>query len=211
MTIRLQEVHPSLVHLPLALVPTAIGADLVGRATGDRDLLGAGRRGMALAPAGAAVSAATGLIAQEEVNVHDATMDMLITHRNINLAATVMTGLMALWRSKRDRPSVTYLGLGLAGIGALAYSAYLGGRLVYEFGVGVAPAGGQWRADAPELGAGHPGRFARAAATDLAHGVKHLGQELAKGKIVPWLTNGADGHAQGAAEAESPTAASSRA
>jgi hypothetical protein len=138
-------------------------------------------------------------------------MDMLITHRNINLAATVMTGLMALWRSKQDRPSVTYLGLGLAGIGALAYSAYLGGRLVYEFGVGVAPAGGQWRADAPELGAGHPGRFARAAATDLAHGVKHLGQELAKGKIVPWLTNGADGHAQGAAEAESPTAASSRA
>ncbi|HEX6965017.1 MAG TPA: DUF2231 domain-containing protein [Gemmatimonadaceae bacterium] len=190
MTIRLQEVHPSLVHLPIALVPVAIGADIMGRATGNRSLLEMGRRSMELAAAGAAVSAMSGLVAQEEVNVHDETMDMLITHRNINLAATVMTGLLALWRSERYRPSRTYLGLGLASIAAFVYSAYLGGTLVYQYGVGVAPAGGQWRANAPAIGAGRPAAVVKDVATDLAHGVKHLVQELAKGKLVPWLTDG---------------------
>lgn len=191
MAIRLQEMHPSLVHLPISLLPVAISADVLGRATGSRTLLETGRRTMQVAAVGAALAAVSGLIAQEEVNVRDETMDMLITHRNINLAATVVAGLMAVWRAGRYRPSLAYLGVGFAGIGALAYSAYLGGTLVYKHGVGVEPAGGQYRQNPPELGAaGETGAFARDAAIDLAHGVKHLVQELAQGKIVPWLTDG---------------------
>ena len=190
MSIRLHEVHPSLVHLPITLLPVAIGADLLGQVTGNRTLLELGKRTIGLAAAGAAVSAVTGLIAQEEVNVHDETMDMLITHRNINLAATLVTGLLATWRARRDRPTLAYLGLGLAGIGAVAYSAYLGGTLVYQHGVGVAPAGGQWRENEPALGAGETGRVVKDVATDLAHGVKHLAQELRQGKIAPSLTDG---------------------
>lgn len=199
MTIRLQEVHPSVVHLPIALLPVAIAADIVGRATGSRTLLEIGKRAITVAAAGAAVSAVSGLIAQEEVNVQGPTMDMLITHRNINLAATITAGLMAAWRSGRDRPSLGYIALGLAGIGAVGYSAYLGGTLVYHHGVGVKPAKGQWRESPPELGAaGQTGTFARDAATDLAHGVKHLAQELKEGKFVPALTGE---HAQPSSEA----------
>ncbi|HEU4563250.1 MAG TPA: DUF2231 domain-containing protein [Gemmatimonadaceae bacterium] len=205
MSIRLQEMHPSLVHFPVALLPLSIGADLIGHLTGSRGLLGFGRRTVAIAAAGAAVSALTGLVAQEEVNVEGKTMDMLITHRNINLAATVATGLMAAWRVQRDRPTLAYLGAGLAGVAALTYSAYLGGTLVYQYGVGIAPAGGQWRPDAPELGEkGETSAFAKDTATDLAHGVKHLAQELAKGQIVPSLTDGWRGRApapQAAADA----------
>ncbi len=36
MKMRLQEIHPSLVHYPLALLPLSIGADLIGRATGNK-------------------------------------------------------------------------------------------------------------------------------------------------------------------------------
>ncbi|HEX5386762.1 MAG TPA: DUF2231 domain-containing protein [Gemmatimonadales bacterium] len=191
MAIRLQEIHPSLVHLPISLLPVAISADALGRATGSRSLLETGRQTIQVAAAGAAVSAVSGLIAQEEVNVQGETMDMLITHRNINLAATVLTGLMAVWRRGRYRPSVAYLGVGFAGIAALIYSAYLGGTLVYKHGVGVEPAGGQYRKNPPEFGvAGETGAFVRGAATDLVHGVKHLVQELAQGKIVPWLADG---------------------
>jgi uncharacterized membrane protein len=213
MAIRLQEVHPSLVHLPISLLPVAIGADLAGRATGNRGLLETGRLAMKVAAVGAALSAVSGLIAQEEVNVHDETMDMLITHRNINLAATVVAGLMATWRGKRYRPSPTYLGIGLAGLAAVTYSAYLGGTLVYKHGVGVEPAGGQYRANPPELGAaGETKAFAAAAVTDLAHGVKHLVQEVAQGKIVPWLTDGRGTPRAAVPErAESSTAESSEA
>lgn len=192
MTLRLQEVHPSLVHFPIALFPVSIGADAVGRATGNRGLLETARHTIELAAVGAALAGVSGLVAQEEVNVEGETMDMLITHRNLNIAATLVMGALALWRSRRYRPSLGYLGLGLAGVGALTYSAYLGGSLVYKHGVGVKRAGGQHRENPPELGeTGENAAFAKDAAVDLVHGVKHLGKETVEGKIVPSLTDGA--------------------
>jgi uncharacterized membrane protein len=192
MTLRLQEIHPSLVHFPIALFPDSIGADAVGRATGNRGLLETARHTIELAAVGAALAGVSGLVAQEEVNVEGETMDMLITHRNLNIAATLVMGALALWRSRRYRPSLGYLGLGLAGVGALTYSAYLGGSLVYKHGVGVKRAGGQHRENPPELGeTGESAAFAKDAAVDLVHGVKHLGKETVEGKIVPSLTAGA--------------------
>jgi len=192
MTLRLQEVHPSLVHFPIALLPVSVGADLVGRATGNHGLLETARHTVAIAAAGAALSGLSGLVAQEEVNADGEARDVLITHRNLNITATLLLGALALWRSRRYRPSLGYLGLGLAGVGTLAYSAYLGGTLVYKHGVGVQRAGGQYREHPPELGeTGRNAAFARDAAADLVHGVKHLGQETAAGRIVPSLTDGA--------------------
>jgi uncharacterized membrane protein len=204
MTLRLQEVHPSLVHFPIALFPVSIGTDVVGRATGNRGLLETARHTIELAAVGAALAGVSGLVAQEEVKVEGETLDMLITHRNLNIAATLVMGALALWRSRRYRPSLGYLGLGLAGVGALTYSAYLGGSLVYKHGVGVEAAGGQYRENPPELGeAGENAAFARDAAVDLVHGVKHLGKETAEGKIVPSLTDGARRRSRVAAKSES--------
>lgn len=188
MAIRLQELHAAAVHFPVALLPVAVGVDLLGHTTGDRRLLEAGRLAIGAAAVGAAVSAITGLIAQEEVNVEGETMDMLITHRNLNLAATVTAGLMARWRARHDRPTAAYLALGLAGIGLVSYTAYLGGTLVYKRGIGVAPAGGQYRENPPELGeTGQTGTFFRTAAKDVVHGAKHLAQEVAQARIAPSL------------------------
>lgn len=191
MTLRLQEVHPSLVHFPIALLPVSVGADVAGRATGNRGLLETARYTIGIAAVGAVLAGVSGLVAQEEVKAEGETMDMLITHRNLNIGATILAGAMAIWRSRRYRPSLGYLGIGLAGAGALAYSAYLGGTLVYKHGVGVKRAGGQYRESPPELGgSGENVAFARDAAADLVHGVRHLGRETAEGKIVPSLTDG---------------------
>jgi len=60
---------------------------------------------------------ATGLGADEEVNVEGESMDMLITHRNVNIVAAIIAGSMAIWRFGLRRPSVAYLLTGVIGIG----------------------------------------------------------------------------------------------
>lgn len=191
MALRLQEMHPALVHIPLACLPLAVAADLVGRVTGRRDLLDFGRSAITVAAAGAVGSALTGLIAGEEVNVEGRSRDMLMTHRNLNVAATLVAIAMALWRRRHARPSARYLGAGMAGIGILGYTAYLGGELVYDYGVGVDPAKGVWRPDAPRLQKGQASTFVRDAAVDVWHGVQHMGEELKQGKIAPALVSAA--------------------
>jgi len=187
MAIRLQQMHPALVHLPITLLPLAVGADAVGRATGNRSIMSFGQKAIAVAAVGAVGAAITGLIAGEEVNVKGASQAMLMTHRNLNFVATVVATCMALWRARHPKPSATYLGVGAAGIGVIAYTAYLGGRLVYDIGVGVEPAHGVYRTDAPALKAGQVGAFFKTAATDLVHGVRHMVEEIGKGQIVPTL------------------------
>ena len=187
MAIRLQEMHPALVQLPIALLPLAVGADVVGSVTGNEPVLSFGQKAICIAAAGAVASAVTGLIAGEEVNVEGALQDMLITHRNLNFIATVVASSMALWRVTHRKPSAAYLGVGAAGVGVLAYTAYLGGKLVYGVGVGVESAHGVYRSDAPALKSGQVGSFVKTAGTDLVHGVQHMIQEVAKGRLIPTI------------------------
>ena len=184
MAIRLQEMHPALVHLPIALLPLAVGADVIGCVTDNEALLSFGQKAIGVAAVGAVGSAVTGLIAGEEVNVEGASEDMLITHRNLNFIATVVASGMALWRVNHRKPNAAYPGVGAVGVGVLAYTAYLGGKLVYEVGVGVEPAKGVYRDDAPALKCGQVGSFVKTAVSDLVHGVQHLVQEVAKGRLI---------------------------
>lgn len=190
MVVRLEQLHPALVHVPIALVPLSIGADVLGGATDSGPLLSFGRTAICIAAAGAAASVATGLIAGEEVNVKGPSMDMLMTHRNLNVIATVVAAGMAAWRGSHREPTLGYLATGMVGVGVVAYTAYLGGKLVYETGVGVEPAHGVYRPDAPTLTLRTAGPFAKAAGTDLVHGVQHMLQELAKGNLVPTIMAG---------------------
>jgi hypothetical protein len=52
-------------------------------------------------------------------------------------------------------------------------------------GVGVEPAHGVYRSDAPALKSGQVDSFLKTAGTDLVHGVQHMIQEVAKGRLVP--------------------------
>jgi uncharacterized membrane protein len=205
MAIGLQEMHPALVHFPIALLPLAVGADAVGSLTGSESAFSFGQKAVCVAAAGALASAVTGLIAGEEVNVVGPSQDALMTHRNMNFIATVVAIGMALWRVKHRRPNAAYLSIGAAGVGVLAYTAYLGGKLVYHVGVGVAPAHGVYRPDAPTLRTGQIGSFIEAAGSDLVHGVEHMIEEVASGKLVPtimtWLRKRPDAAEQAEAHA----------
>lgn len=197
MAVRLQEIHPSIVHYPIALIPTAVGADLLANLTGSERLAEVGRLLMPVAAASAAVSAFFGIVAQEEVNAEGKAGEILATHRNMNLALTALGTVMAAWRWRRSEATPGYLALGLAGIGALGYSAYLGGKMVYEHGVGVKPADGLRYGDSPELAPGEFREAVRRTVEDVQIGVPRAIDEMREGRIAPSF----------AADLENPTAA----
>lgn len=188
MAIRLEEMHPVLAHLPIALLPLAVAADWLGAVRDDDSLRAVGRTAIRAAAAGAVAAAGSGLVAGEEVNEGGA-RDMLMTHRNLNAVVTATTLAMAARRARVERPGALYLASGFAALGLLGYTAYLGGKMVYGNGVAVKPAGGVYRPGAPTMRAGQLGAFAAAALVDLFHGVLHMATEVSNGKIVPWLTN----------------------
>lgn len=190
MAMRLQEVHPALVHFPLTLLPLSVGADLLGRLTGSEALLEVGRRMMPVAAASGLVAGVAGLMAQTEVEADGEALEMLKTHRTLNLGLVAIAGAMAAYRARAERPSAAYLGVGLAGLAALTYSAYLGGAMVYHEGVGVEAADGVRKSPpVPELSRKHAGQALRTAGSDVVQGIQLTVEESAKGDLVPALTD----------------------
>jgi uncharacterized membrane protein len=172
MAVRFREVHPAVVHAPIVLFPLAVVADVLGRVTRRRPLREAGRHLMPVAAVSAAAAALTGLVAQREVQADGPARDTLVTHRNVNLAVVGLTTLLATWRWRQRTASPGYLALGLAGVGLLGYSALLGSKMVYAYGVGVDAAGGIRPAGrtGPERG---NAAAVRTAAGDVLRGITH--------------------------------------
>lgn len=189
MAIGLQEMHPATVHFPIALLPLSLGADALGRLTGDYALQEMGRRTMPLAAASAVTAAAFGLIAQETVHAEGQAHDLLVTHRTLNAGLVGLTAAMALQRMRTRRPGLGYFAVGLAALGAMGYSAWVGGRMAYEHGLGVKPAGGLNEARGPEVTLENVGESARIAAGNLARGVRGAVREMARGEVAPVLTS----------------------
>ena len=187
MAMRTHEIHPMLVHFPLALMPTAIAADAIGAMTDNRALMDTGKTLMPLAVASMAATGVAGFAAQEEVRAEGEAHDMLVTHRNLNVGLLLMSAGLAVLRSRQERPGPGYLLAGLAGAALMTYSGYLGGKMVYRHGVGVGAADGYDPERSPRIEREHLGEAARVAATDVARGVVHAAQEVAHGELAPHL------------------------
>lgn len=177
-----------MVHFPMALLPTALAADALGRVTGSEALLEMGRRLMPLAALSAAGAGVAGLIAQESSKASEEGMRYLVTHRNLNIGVTALTAVLASKRVKRRRPSLGYLLAGAGGLLAMTYSAYLGGHMVYELGVGVRAAGGLDEAKAPPITPETAEHALELSKRHVATGLIHAFDDFADGRIAPLLT-----------------------
>jgi uncharacterized membrane protein len=168
MPIRTHELHPSIVHAPLVLLPAAAVIDLLATLSPrDRRLERASRRLWWATAGGGLVVGLSGMAASQEIELRsDHARDMMFVHGIGNLTIVLSAFGIAAWRA-RNRASFTSTMAGFAAAGAAIYTAYLGGELVYSHGAGVKPLGGA-AADAPPLFSREgPARLARDAARGL--------------------------------------------
>jgi len=199
MTLRLTEIHPGVVHLPIALLPAALACDAIGAAAGRGGMADAGRLLMGAAFGGAVLAGVTGALAQGAAKVEEGeARALLTTHRTMNVTLTALLGVMAVARARRRRPGDGYFAIGLVALGAMGYSAYLGGRMSYEHGVGVAKAGGL--RETATIGRDSFGAVADAAVRSVGRALRESVEEMSRGSALPALRPG-EGAAQASREA----------
>jgi uncharacterized membrane protein len=139
MKMLLHELHPSVVHAPLALLPTATVADFIAVASGDKAWAKVGQRLWVAGTLSALFSGLAGLASSQEVKLEDPrARDMVFLHGVGNAVISLGAVGVTLWRLRRP-PSLGQCVLGLLSNAAAMYTATLGGKMVYELGVGINP------------------------------------------------------------------------
>lgn len=140
MPMRVNELHPSSIHFPLALLPLAAATDAVAVSRSDPFLDGTGRFLWSAGVAGALVAGVTGFAAsQEALPKTEHERDALAVHGLVNLGVTIAGLGFTTWRV-RNRPTALSTAIGAAACGLAVYSAWVGGELVYGSGLGIRPA-----------------------------------------------------------------------
>lgn len=136
MGMRLHEIHPSLVHAPLVLLPTAAVLDLAAAARKDTRLSELGGRFWQAGVVSGLVAGVAGMAASQEVDTVAPTKRTIFRHGIGNLGLMSVALGLATWRSRH--PASVFTGvLGLAAAGATFYAASLGGEVVYGYGAAV--------------------------------------------------------------------------
>ena len=138
-----ESAHPLVVHFPIALLLTAVGLDLLALILKRQHLYGVALWNLALGTLGAGVAVWTGDQASDIAKHSFEIYQVMELHRKLGIATLILGSLAVVWRLwRRDqlgcwaRRLALLMMLGMTG--TLAYGAHLGGRLVYEFGVGGA-------------------------------------------------------------------------
>lgn len=139
----MQNIHPYFVHFPIAILTVGLLWDLLGIILKKESLTNAGWWAQLFGTAAIIMTIVTGLIAANAIPHNEASHEIMETHETIGLIVGGVFILLFIWRSilKTMLPSKNlhqsiYLAIGGLAVIAMLYGAHLGGKLVYEFGVG---------------------------------------------------------------------------
>lgn len=136
-------IHPMLVHFPIALLSAAVFFDLLGEKWRPEECRIAGLYTLVLGFAGAAVSVASGAMAEDAAEHSGVPERAIELHEMLGFAAFwIFAGLLGLRLATglgwiREQRTVSLL-LGIAGVAVMLVASYYGGSLVYDYGAGVA-------------------------------------------------------------------------
>jgi uncharacterized membrane protein len=142
----LQNVHPLIVHFPLALLPGAVLLYLLAGLSGRESLAWTGLWLLGLGTLGGAAAVGTGLYAMGGVMVDPTVHEHLLdVHRRWMLATAALAALLTGWaliaRPVPRRGRVFFvLGLFIL-LAVMAKGADYGGRLVYDYNAGGSACG----------------------------------------------------------------------
>jgi uncharacterized membrane protein len=134
-------IHPFLVHFPVALLTTALAFDFLGVVLSRDELMRAGWWTQLVGTIGMAAAVISGLVAKSQALIPSEAGGTFDTHQQIAfISAGAFTALL-LWRvgmRTRIAPQrrTLYLALCAAALGCLWIAAWYGGELVYRFGIG---------------------------------------------------------------------------
>ncbi len=142
--------HPLVIHFPIALLIVAAVTDLVDNVVGRPPWLATAVTSLyVLGVAGAVVACVSGQQAADTVLMSGMAHSIVAAHRTWALATTFYFGVLVVVRLALAftgiRPGRTVrilmLAAALVGVAGVQQTAERGGRLVYEQGVGVIGAG----------------------------------------------------------------------
>jgi uncharacterized membrane protein len=136
------ELHPSLVHFPIAFLLGAVALDLLAWKRRSPNLNQSATWLFIVGVATAVVAVAAGVLAFYTVPAHtEEAHAMMYWHMSLAIVALVLFGGVALvrWRRRDGSPSAFLRVVGLGAAGLLLVVGYLGGHLVYHGGVGIQP------------------------------------------------------------------------
>jgi len=139
-------VHPAIVHFPIALSLAAVLLDLVSRHRRARGLEAGGAVLMALAALGSVAAVVTGNAAHDEAVVPAAAAALVARHETVGelamwllLAVAAVRIALALKGWFLGSVAWIYLAAALAVAGTVGYNGYLGGKMVFDHGLGTGP------------------------------------------------------------------------
>ncbi|MFT3913821.1 MAG: hypothetical protein QM704_06845 [Anaeromyxobacteraceae bacterium] len=179
MTLRTHELHPAIVHAPLALLPFAAGVEVLAAVRPrDRRLDRFGRRLWWTTAGSALLVGLTGMAASQEIELESPqARDKLFLHGIGNFGLVAAAFGVAAWRSAH-RASATSAASAIVATAASVYTAYLGGDIVYAHGAGVKVLGGPPAQNPGLFSREAPGRLARDAGRGLAWLLRRAGRAI---------------------------------
>jgi uncharacterized membrane protein len=136
------DIHPFLVHFPIALYLTGLFLDLLGVVRRDPAPLRAGWYLLAASCMGCILAVGSGLLAKGAVDVRGPALESFALHEQLALATGAGVCLLFYWRLtyRGDIPVShrnLYLLAALITAGLMVSTGLLGGILVFEHGIGV--------------------------------------------------------------------------
>ena len=137
-------IHPLIVHFPIALLTISVLLEMIGRVRKQADLSRAGWWTQLAGTIGLIAAVLTGLVAKDGLRLASGGGAYLDTHQELAFFNSVLFTVLLLWRvaSRTRLPSSNqawYFIIFVAGVASLWIAAWVGGELVYRFGTGVLP------------------------------------------------------------------------
>jgi uncharacterized membrane protein len=134
--------HPALVHLPTGLWPAALFFDIMSRVAGDNAAVRTSFYCIALGLLATLLAIPTGLADFAEIKRGKPAWKLAIIHMSINAVvfALMLLNAISRWRGGLNLHYVspTQFVLSFIAVTLLAISGYLGGRMVFDYGVSIA-------------------------------------------------------------------------
>jgi uncharacterized membrane protein len=134
--------HAALNDLPPALLPLSVLFDVLGIFFKRESLKAAAFWTLVFGVLGTGAAIVAGLMAEDVVQHSEQAHAIMETHETLAFIVLGIFGLLAIWRIARrgvwsDREQPVALTAGVIGVAILLYASALGGKLVFDHGLGI--------------------------------------------------------------------------